>query len=89
MGAQALAPDGEDALDIGLRAGPDLEAGIARLEVHRQRRAQIVEAGMHSPQIERQWARAMRSVGKSPASGYFSLRYSAMAQVSQILAPRR
>ena len=44
---EALAPDRGDALDVGLSAGPDLEARIVRLEVHRQRRAQVAEAGMH------------------------------------------
>ncbi len=46
-GGEALAPDGDDAIDIGLRPGPDLEAGIMRLEVHRQRRAHVAEAGVH------------------------------------------
>src|SRR3546814_7713760 len=37
-----------------------------------------------SPLIDRQWARATRSVGSSPALGFSSLRYSAIARVSQI-----
>ncbi len=44
---EAFAPDEVDAVDVGLRAGPDLEAGMVRLQVHRQRRAQIGKAGMH------------------------------------------
>ena len=40
-----------------------------------------------SPQIARQWARAARSAGSRPASGFASARYSAMASVSQTLAP--
>ncbi len=44
---QAIAPDGEDALDIGLRARPHLELRVEGLEVHRQRRAQVVEARVH------------------------------------------
>ena len=47
VGREALAPDGHDAVDVGLRAGPDLEARMVGLEVHRQRRAQIGEARMH------------------------------------------
>src|SRR5437762_12937391 len=42
-----FAPDRRDAVDIGLCAKPDLEAGIMRLEIHRQRRAHVAEAGMH------------------------------------------
>src|SRR5258707_13600114 len=38
-----------------------------------------------SPQIERQRARAGRLVGNSPASGFTSLRYSAIASVSHTL----
>src|SRR5260370_26641862 len=40
-----------------------------------------------SPQIERQRARAARSAGSSPAFGFTSLRYSAIATLSQILTP--
>src|SRR5712691_5695615 len=40
-----------------------------------------------SPQMERQRARAARSFGSSPAFGFSSLRYSAIARVSQILMP--
>src|SRR5271168_2716167 len=40
-----------------------------------------------SPQIERQRARAARSAGTSPPFGFTSLRYSAIASVSQILMP--
>src|SRR6266849_2198551 len=40
-----------------------------------------------SPQIERQRARAGCSAGSSPAFGLTSLRYSAIAKVSQILVP--
>ena len=47
MRVEAFAPDRSDAVDVGLRAGPDLEAGMMRLQVHRQRRAQVGEAGMH------------------------------------------
>src|SRR5476649_2140404 len=40
-----------------------------------------------SPQIERQRVRAARSAGSNPAAGLVSLRYSAIARVSQILTP--
>mgnify|MGYP003694652663 CR=1 FL=1 len=40
-----------------------------------------------SPQIERQRRAAGRSAGSSPAFGRTSLRYSAIARVSQILMP--
>src|SRR5215471_19303031 len=36
-GGEAFAPDGEDAIDVGLRARPHLEAGIMGFEIHRQR----------------------------------------------------
>ena len=44
---EALCPDGQHAADVAPGAGENLEAGIARLEVHRQRRTHIVEPGMH------------------------------------------
>src|ERR1700759_283093 len=47
----------------------------------------VVKPEWISPQIERQCARSMRSAGRSPASGMVSLRYSAIASVSQIVAP--
>ena len=85
---EALAPDRDDAVDVGLRAGPDLEAGIVRLEVHRQRRAQIGEAGMHLAARSSGNARARRGPsGSRPASGLSSSRYSAIASVSQTLTP--
>src|ERR1700678_276972 len=40
-----------------------------------------------SPEMERQWVRAAASFGRSPAWGKTSLRYSAMASVSQTLRP--
>src|SRR3984893_10440566 len=40
-----------------------------------------------SPQIERQQARAARLLGSSPASGFTSLRYSAIASVSHTFTP--
>ena len=40
-----------------------------------------------SPEIERQWARAMRSPGYRPAFGLTSLRYSAIASVSHTVTP--
>src|ERR1700709_797880 len=40
-----------------------------------------------SPQIERQGGRKTRSEGNKPASGMTSLRYSAIAKVSQTVAP--
>src|SRR5215467_7559699 len=40
-----------------------------------------------SPDIERHRARALSFFGNSPASGKISLRYSAIASVSQILRP--
>ncbi len=40
-----------------------------------------------SPLTARQWARAARSAGSRPALGLISLRYSAMANVSQTLTP--
>ena len=47
----------------------------------------VVKPEWISPQIERQCARWMRSRGNSPASGLISLRYSAIASVSQTVAP--
>jgi hypothetical protein len=40
-----------------------------------------------SPQMERQWARIARSLGRSLASGAVSARNSPMASVSQTLIP--
>jgi hypothetical protein len=40
-----------------------------------------------SPEIERQRARAAWSLGRRPAPGFSSLRYSAIASVSQMLTP--
>src|ERR1700681_1822563 len=40
-----------------------------------------------SPEIERQRARSAGAAGMSPASGFNSFRYSAMASVSQTLTP--
>ncbi len=76
VGRQAFAPDRHDAVDVGLRAGPDLEAGMMRLQVHRQRRAQVGKAGMHLA-ADRAAMRARGfSFGSRPASGRVSLRYS-------------
>ena len=47
MLGKAFAPDRRDPVDIGLRPRPYLEAGVPRLEVHRQCRAQIGEPRMH------------------------------------------
>src|SRR6202140_316302 len=47
----------------------------------------VVKPEWISPQIDRQCARKMRSVGNSPASGMTSLRYSAIASVSHTVAP--
>src|SRR2546430_7487929 len=47
----------------------------------------VVKPEWISPQIERQCARCTRSSGNSPASGQISLRYSAIASVSQTVAP--
>ena len=47
----------------------------------------VVKPEWISPQIERQCARCTRSAGSSPASGMISLRYSAIASVSQTVAP--
>src|ERR1700686_5709534 len=47
----------------------------------------VVKPECISPQIERQCARKMRSEGSRPASGMISLRYSAIAYVSQTVAP--
>src|ERR1700694_4278440 len=47
----------------------------------------VVNPEWISPQIERQWARNMRSAGNRPASGLTSLRYSAIASVSHTVAP--
>src|ERR1700716_2565399 len=47
----------------------------------------VVKPEWISPQIERQCARWMRSSGNRPASGRISLRYSAIASVSQTVAP--
>src|SRR5262249_20820840 len=42
-----FAPDRRDSVDVGLGSGEDFVTLVARLEVHRQRRAQIAETGMH------------------------------------------
>src|ERR1700712_4711155 len=47
----------------------------------------VVKPEWISPEIERQCARRMRSAGNRPASGMISLRYSAIASVSQTTAP--
>src|ERR1700726_347136 len=47
----------------------------------------VVKPEWISPQIDRQCARNMRSLGNSPASGMVSLRYSAIARVSHTVAP--
>src|SRR3954470_11964200 len=47
----------------------------------------VVKPEWISPQIERQCARCTRSAGKRPASGITSLRYSAIASVSQTVEP--
>src|SRR6266480_703924 len=47
----------------------------------------VVKPEWISPQIERQCARSTRSAGSRPASGQTSLRYSAIASVSQTVAP--
>src|SRR4051794_10576707 len=47
----------------------------------------VVKPEWISPEIERQCARATRSAGNRPASGMISLRYSAIASVSQTVAP--
>src|SRR5260221_2152489 len=47
----------------------------------------VVKPEWISPQIDQQWARWMRSAGTRPASGLISLRYSAIASVSQTVAP--
>ena len=39
--------DGKDAGDIGLSAGPGLERGVVRLNVHGQSRALVIKARMH------------------------------------------
>src|ERR1700750_50888 len=46
----------------------------------------VVKPEWISPQIERQCALRMRSAGNRPACGIVSLRYSAMASVSQTVA---
>ena len=63
IGLQAFAPDRLDPLDVGPRAGEDLEGLVPRLEVHRQRRAQIVEARMHLAR-HRPAMRPHRAVGR-------------------------
>src|SRR5260370_11307731 len=47
----------------------------------------VVNPEWISPQIERQCARDIRSAGNNPAWGMVSLRYSAIASVSQTVAP--
>src|ERR1700748_3250348 len=47
----------------------------------------VVKPEWISPQIERQCARKTRSAGSNLASGITSLRYSAIASVSQTVAP--
>ena len=59
-----------------------------RLQVHGQRRAQVVEAGVHLAGYgAAMGARCMRSAGSRSASGRISARYSAIASVSQTLTP--
>ena len=60
--AEAFAPDRSDALDVALRARPDLVARECALEVHRQRRAKAGEARMHLA-ADRAAMRARRRVG--------------------------
>src|ERR1700722_613556 len=47
----------------------------------------VVKPEWISPQIERQCARKIRSSGTKPECGMTSLRYSAIASVSQTVAP--
>lgn len=47
VGLEALGPDFDDAIDVGLGAGPHLVPGKAGLQVHRQRRAQVRESRIH------------------------------------------
>ena len=75
------------AVDVGLSAGPDLEAGMVGLQVHRQGRAQIGEAGMHLA-ADRAAMGAGDAIGRQqPGFRLRSARYSAIASVSQTLAP--
>jgi len=82
-GGEAFAPDGKDAIDVGLRARPHLEAGRFIGSAERK----LLKPECISPEIARQRARATRSAGMSLASGFNSLTYSAMASVSQTLTP--
>src|SRR5947209_4338458 len=47
----------------------------------------VVKPEWISPEIDRQCARATRSAGNNAASGMISFRYSAIASVSQTVAP--
>ena len=66
IGGQAVAPDLDDAFDVGLRARPDLVARESALQVHRQRRAQVGKAGVHLA-ADRAAMRARRAVGRQQA----------------------
>ena len=80
----AVFPDRNDAIDVGLGAGPDPESRVVRVEVHRQRRAQIAEARMHFAGNRPAMRANDRIDGEHARLRATSLRYSAMASVSQI-----
>src|SRR6478609_207537 len=64
-----------------------LKPGKCPLRLTGSEARSVVKPEWISPQIERQCARWMRSEGKRPASGITSLRYSAIASVSQTVEP--
>src|ERR1700688_1242765 len=64
-----------------------LKPGKCPLRLTGSEARSVVKPEWISPQMERQCARNMRSAGNSPASGMTSLRYSAIASVSQTVAP--
>src|ERR1700732_4922241 len=64
-----------------------LKPGKCPLRLTGSEARSVVKPEWISPQIERQCARKTRSAGNKPASGLTSLRYSAIASVSQTVAP--
>ena len=57
------------------------------LSLTRKKLGDRVMTEMLQSQIERQWARSARVFGSRPEPGRISLRYSAIASVSQTLMP--
>src|SRR6266478_8665900 len=64
-----------------------LKPGKCPLRLTGSEARSVVKPEWISPQIDQQCARCTRSAGNRPASGIVSLRYSPIANVSQIVAP--